>query len=46
MEPVLNRYQKAKVRITEKRSEWKQVFHGAGNLVAFMARFFKEVFGL
>jgi len=43
MQPVLNPYQKAKVRITEKRSEWKQFFHGAGNLVAFMARFFKEV---
>lgn len=43
MEPVLNRYQRAKARITEKRSEWKQFFHGAGNLVAFMARFFKEV---
>jgi phospholipid/cholesterol/gamma-HCH transport system permease protein len=43
MEPVLNRYQRAKVRITEKRSEWKQFFHGAGNLVTFMARFFREV---
>jgi phospholipid/cholesterol/gamma-HCH transport system permease protein len=43
MQPVLNRYQQAKVRITAKRSEWKQFFHGAGNLVAFMARFFKEV---
>ncbi len=43
MLPSLNPYQKAKVRITEKRSEWKQFFHGAGNLVAFMARFFKEV---
>jgi phospholipid/cholesterol/gamma-HCH transport system permease protein len=43
MQPGLNSYQKAKVRITAKRSEWKQFLHGAGNLVAFMARFFKEV---
>jgi phospholipid/cholesterol/gamma-HCH transport system permease protein len=43
MQSSLNPYQRAKVRITEKRSEWKQFFHGAGNLVAFMARFFKEV---
>jgi phospholipid/cholesterol/gamma-HCH transport system permease protein len=43
MQPILNPYQKAKVRITEKRSQWKAIFHGAGNLVAFMARFFKEL---
>ncbi|HEY4063930.1 MAG TPA: ABC transporter permease [Puia sp.] len=43
MQPSLNPYQKARVRITEKRSEWKQFFHGAGNLVAFMGRFIKEV---
>jgi phospholipid/cholesterol/gamma-HCH transport system permease protein len=40
MQPVLNRY---KVRVREKRSQWKSFFYNAGDLVGFMARFFKEV---
>src|ERR1700722_18312523 len=43
MEPVLNRYQRAKIRIREKKSQWKGFFYNAGDLVAFMGRFFKEV---
>src|ERR1700749_1152008 len=43
MQPSLNRYQRARLRVTEKRSEWKHFFHNAGDLTAFMALFFKEV---
>src|SRR5580693_7619784 len=39
MEPVLNRYQ----RDSSKRSRWMGFFYNAGDLVAFMGRFFKEV---
>ena len=42
MEPVLSRYQRARVRVREKRSQWKRSLYHAGDLVAFMARFFKE----
>src|ERR1700743_3264322 len=40
MQPILNRY---KVRVREKRSQWKTFLYNAGDLVSFMARFFKEV---
>lgn len=43
MQPGLNRYQKAKISVTEKRSQLKTFFYAAGDLVAFMGRFFKEV---
>jgi phospholipid/cholesterol/gamma-HCH transport system permease protein len=43
MEPVLNRYQRARIRVREKRSQWKRSLYNAGDLVAFMGRFFKEV---
>ena len=43
MATELNRYQKAKVNITEKKSELKKYFYNAGDLVAFGARFFREV---
>ncbi|HXD76610.1 MAG TPA: ABC transporter permease [Puia sp.] len=41
--PALNRYQRARLRAREKRSQWKRSLHQAGDLVAFMLRFFKEV---
>jgi phospholipid/cholesterol/gamma-HCH transport system permease protein len=44
MQPILNRYHRAKVRVREKRSQWKSFFYNAGDHVVFMARFFKEVF--
>src|SRR6201985_865384 len=43
MEPVLNRYHRTRARIKEKRSQWKSFFYSAGDLTAFMGRFFKEV---
>ncbi len=43
MQPILNRYQRARVRVQEKKSQWKSFFYNAGDLVSFMARFFKEV---
>jgi phospholipid/cholesterol/gamma-HCH transport system permease protein len=43
MEPVLNRYQRARIRVREKRSQWKGSLNNFGDLVAFMGRFFSEV---
>src|SRR5882762_11337106 len=43
MQPSLNPYQKAKISVTHKRSQLQRFFHGAGDLVAFAGRFFKEV---
>src|ERR1700722_19854647 len=43
MEPVLNRYQRTRIRVREKSSQWKRSLYQAGDLVAFMGRFFKEV---
>lgn len=43
MEPVLNRYQRARIRVRETKSQWKGFFYNAGDLVAFMGRFFREV---
>ena len=43
-QPSLNRYQRAKAQVQERRSQWKSFFSAAGDLVAFMLRFFKEVF--
>jgi len=43
MEPVLNRYQRARIRVREKKSQWKGFFYNAGDLVGFMGRFFREV---
>src|SRR5262245_40122047 len=39
----LNPYQKAKIHVTEKRGQLRKFFYGAGDLVAFAGRFFKEV---
>src|ERR1700754_3959627 len=43
MQPILSRYHRARARVQEKRSQWKTALYNAGDLVAFMARFFKEV---
>jgi len=43
MPPSLNPYQRAKIQVTEKRSQLQRFFYGAGNMVAFAGRFFKEV---
>src|SRR5882757_1683855 len=43
MQPILNRYNRARVRVQEKKSQWRSFFYNAGDLVSFMARFFKEV---
>jgi phospholipid/cholesterol/gamma-HCH transport system permease protein len=42
MEPILSRYQRTKLRVREKRSQWKDYFYRAGDLTAFMLRFFRE----
>src|SRR5215813_1267544 len=43
MQPTLNRYQRARAHVRERRSQWKAFFYKAGEMVAFMARFFREV---
>src|ERR1700722_9717849 len=43
MEPVLNRYQRARIQVREKKGQWKRSLNSAGDLVAFMGRFFREV---
>ena len=44
MSSSLNPYQKAKVKVTQKRSDLKTFFYGWGDMVAFAGRFFREVF--
>src|SRR5450755_4082010 len=44
MQEPIPTYQKARIKIIQKRSEWKQFFYGAGDMVFFAGRFFKEVF--
>ncbi len=43
MQSIPSRYHRVRARVQEKRSQWKTFFYNAGDLVAFMARFFKEV---
>ena len=43
MQTSLNPYQKAKVKVTQKRSDLKTFFYGTGDMVAFAGRFFREV---
>jgi phospholipid/cholesterol/gamma-HCH transport system permease protein len=43
MQPILKQYQQTKFRVREKRAQYKRFFAGAGDMVAFMLRFFKEV---
>lgn len=43
MQPVLNRYQRARLRVREKKNQWKGFFYNAGDLTAFIGRFFREV---
>src|SRR6201985_280875 len=43
MSSSLNPYQKAKVTVTQKRSDLKTFFYGTGDMVAFAGRFFREV---
>ena len=42
MQPILSRYQRTRLRVREKRSQWKDYFFRAGDLAAFMLRFFRE----
>ncbi|HWK07727.1 MAG TPA: ABC transporter permease [Puia sp.] len=44
MSASLDPYQKAKVGVTQKRSDLKTFFYSAGDGVAFAGRFFREVF--
>ncbi len=44
MAQSLNPYQKAKTQLTKKRGDLRGFFYGAGDMVAFAGRFFKEVF--
>ena len=43
MPPILHKYQQTKILVREKRAQYERFFSGAGDLVAFMLRFFKEV---
>src|ERR1700761_4352335 len=43
MQTIPTRFQRTKTRVREKKNQWKGFFYGAGDLVAFMGRFFKEV---
>src|SRR6201992_1105944 len=42
MQPTLSRYQRTKLRVSEKRSQFKESLYKAGDLTAFMLRFFRE----
>src|ERR1700755_2164517 len=42
MQPALSRYQRTRLRVKEKRSQWKESLYKAGDLTAFMLRFFRE----
>src|SRR6202012_2529280 len=42
MQPTLSRYQRTRLRVREKRSQWKESLYKAGDLAAFMLRFFRE----
>jgi phospholipid/cholesterol/gamma-HCH transport system permease protein len=44
MQEPIPTYQKARIKIIQKKSEWKKFFYGAGDMVSFAGRFFKEVF--
>lgn len=44
MAQSLNPYSKAKKRITEKSGDWRAILYGAGDMVTFAGRFFREVF--
>jgi phospholipid/cholesterol/gamma-HCH transport system permease protein len=44
MQQSLNPIRRAKMRVTQKRSELKQFFYEAGNLVAFAGQTFREIF--
>lgn len=41
MQPILNR---TRLRVREKKNQWKEYLYRAGDLAAFMLRFFREVF--
>jgi phospholipid/cholesterol/gamma-HCH transport system permease protein len=42
MQPILKQYHRTRLRVQEKRAKYERFFSGAGDLVAFMLRFFKE----
>ncbi|HXB94923.1 MAG TPA: ABC transporter permease [Puia sp.] len=44
MQPIIERYRRTRLRVQEKRNQWKDYFYKAGDLTAFMLRFFREVF--
>ena len=44
IQPGLNPYQKAKVQVTQQRSQMKSFFYAAGDLVSFAGRYFRELF--
>jgi phospholipid/cholesterol/gamma-HCH transport system permease protein len=44
MQEPIPTYQKARTKVIQKKSELKKFFYGAGDMVSFAGRFFKEVF--
>lgn len=44
MQPILNRYRRTRLRVQVKKSRLKAYLYKAGDLTAFMLRFFREVF--
>ena len=44
MQPILNRYRQTRLRVQEKKHQWKEYLYRAGDLASFMIRFFREVF--
>src|SRR5258707_7521672 len=42
MPPILNPYKQAKISVTQRKSQLQKFFYGAGDMVAFAGRFFKE----
>src|SRR6201996_8360975 len=42
MQTIPTRFQRTRLRVREKRNQWKEYFFKAGDLTAFMLRFFRE----
>src|SRR3984957_19142282 len=42
MQPILNQFHRTRLRVREKKNQWKDYFTKAGDLAAFMLRFFRE----
>ena len=42
MQPILSQFHRTRLRVRDKKNQWKDYFSKAGDLTAFMLRFFRE----